>query len=72
MDNCRSVFESKISAGAMEKKKATEKPGAETVSMFYDMEGHAKRCAETHREPANKTTEQLYRSRDAMYRRPPI
>ena len=44
------MFESRISAGAMEKlpeTKATGKPDAETISSWsYDMEGHAKKCVE--------------------------
>ena len=47
VDNFRSMFESRISAEALEKlpeTKATEKPGAETISSWsYDMEGHARK-----------------------------
>ena len=46
----RSMFESRISAGATEKlpeTKASGKLDAETISPFsYDMEGHAKKCVE--------------------------
>ena len=65
VDNYRSMFESRISAGAMEKvpeTKATEKPDAETISSWsYDMEGHAKKCVERYCELANKSTQQLYK-----------
>ena len=64
-DNFRSMFESRISAGATEKlsqTKATLKPDAETISSWsWDMEGHAKRCVERYCEFANRTTEQLYK-----------
>ena len=63
--NYRSMFESKISAGATEKlpeTNATEKPNAETTSSWsYDMEGHAKKGVERYCEFVNKTTEQLYK-----------
>ena len=64
VDNYRSMFESRISAGAMEKlpeTKATGKPDAETISSWScHMEGHAKNCVERYCEMANKTTQQLY------------
>ena len=48
VDNYRTMFESRISAGATEKipeTKATGKLDAETISSWpYDMEGHAKKC----------------------------
>ena len=65
VDNYRSMFESRISAGATEKlpaTRATGKPDAETISSWsYDMEGHAMKCVERCCELANKTTEQLYK-----------
>ena len=65
VDSCRSMFESRISAGATEKlsdTKAAGKPDAETRSSWsYDMEGHAKKCVERYCELANKTTQQLYK-----------
>ena len=65
MDNYRSTFESRISAGTTEnllETKATGKPAAETISSWsYDMEGHAKKCVERYSELTNKTTEQLYK-----------
>ena len=65
VDNYRSMFESRNSAGATEKlpeTKATEKPDAETISSWsYEIEGHAKKCVERYCELANKTTQQLYK-----------
>ena len=50
VDNYRSMFESRISAGAM-----TDKPDAETISSWsYAVEGHAKKCVERYCELANK------------------
>ena len=65
VDGYRSMFESRISAGATQKlpeTKATGKPDAETLSSWsYDMEGHAKKCVERYCELAKKTTQQLYK-----------
>ena len=58
VDNYRTMFESRISAGATEKL-----PCSENLCIFswsYDMEGHAKKCVERYCELANKTTQQLY------------
>ena len=48
VDNYRSMFELRISAGATDKlheTEATGEPDAETISFWsYDMEGHAKKC----------------------------
>ena len=64
VDKYRSMFESRISAGAKEKlpeTKATRNLDAETISLWsYDMEGHGKKCVERYCELANKTTQQLY------------
>ena len=59
IDNYRSMFESKISAGATEKLPYSEKLGANISLWSYDMEGHAKKCVERYCELANKTTQQL-------------
>ena len=63
MDSYRSLFESRISAGAAEKlpeTKATEKSDPEAISSWsYDMEGYAKKYVERYCELVNKTTEQL-------------
>ena len=64
MANFRSMFESRISAGAKEKlsTRASEKLGAETRSSWsYDMESHAKKCVERYCELANGTTQQLHK-----------
>ena len=64
VDNHRSMFESRISAGSTEKSEttATEKLETNTVSSWsYDMEGHAKKCVERYCELANKTTQQFYK-----------
>ena len=59
------MFESRNSAGAAEKlpeTKATEKLDTETIYPWsYDMEGHAKKCAERFCELANKTTQQFFK-----------
>ena len=59
VDNYRTMFESRISAGRTEKH-----PYSETVrisSWSYDMEGHAKKCVERYCELPNKKTQQLYK-----------
>ena len=65
VNDYRNMFESRISAGAMEKLpegKAPGKPETNTISSWsYDMEGHAKKCVEQCCELANKTTQQLYK-----------
>ena len=65
VDNYGSMFESRISAGAMEnlpETKDTGKSDAETISWWScDMEGHAKKCVERYCELANKATEQFYK-----------
>ena len=65
VDNYKNMFESRISAGAVEElheTKVSGKPDANTISSWsYDMEGHAKKCVERYYELANKTTQQLYK-----------
>ena len=56
-DNCRTMFESRISAGATEKLPCSE--DLRISSWSYDMEGHAKKCVERDCELANRTTQQL-------------
>ena len=58
VDNYRTMFESRISAGALEKLPCSE--NLSISSWSYDMEGHAKKCVERYCELANKTTQQLY------------
>ena len=59
VDNYRTMFESRISAGATEKLPCSE--NLRISSWSYDMEGHAKKCVERFCELANKTTQQLYK-----------
>ena len=59
VDNFRTMFESRISAGATEKLPCSE--NLSISSWSYDMEGHAKKCVERYCEVANKTTQQLYK-----------
>ena len=58
VDDYRSLFESRISAGATQKlseTKATVKLDVETISSWsHDMEGHATKCVERCCEFANK------------------
>ena len=58
VDNCRTMFESRISAGRTEKLPFPQ--NLSISSWSYDMEGHAKKCVERCCEYANKTTQQLY------------
>ena len=46
VDNCRTMFESRISAGGTEKTSFPSK-NIHISSWSYDMEGHAKKCVET-------------------------
>ena len=57
--NCRTMFQSRISAGITEKLPFLQ--NIRISSWSYDMEGHAKKCVERYCELANKTTQQLYR-----------
>ena len=59
VDNYWSMFESRISAEAVQKLPSTGKLDANIWS--YDMEGHAKKCVERYCELANRTTQQLYK-----------
>ena len=61
VDNYSNMFESRISAGAMEKLLVSENSDAKISSWSYDMEGHAKKCVERNCELANKTTQQFFR-----------
>ena len=58
-NNYRTMFESRISAGATEKLQYSE--NRRISSWSYDMEGHDKKCVERYCELANKTTQQLYK-----------
>ena len=59
VDNYRTMFESRISAGRLEKLLFPQK--IRISSWSYDMVGHAKKCVERYCELANKTTQQLYK-----------
>ena len=59
VDNYRTMFQSRISAGATEKLPCSE--NLRISSWSYDMEFHAKKCVELYCELANKTTQQLYK-----------
>ena len=57
VDNYRTMFESRISAGGVEKLPFLQ--NLRISSWSYDMAGHAKKCVERYCELANKTTQQL-------------
>ena len=57
VDNYRTMFESRISAGGTGKLPYSE--NFRISSWSYDMEGHAKKCVERYCELANKTTQQF-------------
>ena len=59
VDNYRTMFESRISAGGVEKLPFPQ--NLRISSWSYDMAGHAKKCVERYCEFANKTTQQLYK-----------
>ena len=59
VDNYRAMFESRISAGGVEKLPFPQNLRISTWS--YDMAGHAKKRVERCCELANKTTQQLYK-----------
>ena len=59
VDKHRTMFESRISQGAIENLPCSE--NLSISSWSYDMEGHAKKCVELYCELANKTTLHLYK-----------
>ena len=59
VDNYRTMFESRISAGVAEKLPFPQ--NLRVSSWSCDMTGHAKKCVERYCELANKTTQQLYK-----------
>ena len=59
VDNYRTMFGSRISAGRVEKLSYPQ--NLRISSWSYDMAGHAKKCVERYCELANKTTQQLYK-----------
>ena len=59
VDNCRTMFESRISAGETEKLSFTQ--NLRISSWSHDMEGHAKKCVERYCLLAKRTTQQIYK-----------
>ena len=59
VDNYRTMFESRISAGATEKLPCSE--NIRISAWSYEVEVHAKKCVERYCELANRTTQQLYK-----------
>ena len=59
VDQHRTTFESRISAGAIEQLSCSE--NLRVSSWSYDMAGHAKKCVERYCELANKTTQQFHK-----------
>ena len=59
VDSYRTMFESRISAGRLEKLPFSQ--NLRISSWSYDMVGHAKKCVERYCELANKTTQQLHK-----------
>ena len=59
VDNYRTMFDSRISAGGVEKLPFHQ--NLRISSWSYDMVGHAKKCVERFCDLANKTTQQLYK-----------
>ena len=59
VDNCRTMFESRIPRVGAEKLAFHQ--NLRISSWSYDLEGHAKKCVERYCEMANKTTQQLYK-----------
>ena len=58
VDNCRTMFGSRISAGGVEKLPFPQ--NLRISSWSYDMAGHAKKCVERYCELANETTRTKY------------
>ena len=55
------MFESRISAGAVDIRLVSGKSDANISSWSHDMEDHAKKWEERNCELANKTTQQLFK-----------
>ena len=70
VDNYRTMFESRISAGGLEKLLFPQ--NLRISSWSYDMVGHAKKCVERYCELANKSTPPLYKVSTFMHRWPPL
>ena len=63
VDNNRNMFESKISAGAQELLRYSEKLCANISSWSYDMEGHAGKCTNSRKNKWDLTEKCLYLAR---------
>ena len=59
VDNYKTMFESRISAGGVEKLPFPQ--NLRISSWSWDVTGHAKKCVKRYCELANKTTQQLYK-----------
>ena len=59
VDNYRTMFESRISSGRVEKLPFPQH--LRISSWSYDMAGHARKCVERYCELANRTTQQIYK-----------
>ena len=59
VDNYRTMFEARISAGEVEKLQFPQ--NLRISSWSYDMVGHVKKCVKRYSELANKTTKQFYK-----------
>ena len=66
VDNFRTMFESRISAGGVEKLPSSQNPRISSWS--YDMAGHAKKCVERYCELANKDDSTTLQSIYSMHR----
>ena len=60
VEKYRTMFESRISAGRIEKLPYPQ--NLRISSWSYDMAGHTKKCVERYCELDNKSTQQLYKS----------
>ena len=65
VDNHRTMFESRVSAGGVEKLPFLQ--NLRISSWSYDIAGHAKKCVERYCELANKTTQQLHKVSTVKY-----
>ena len=72
VDNYKSMFESRIFAGAKEKQPCSEKPDPNISSWSYDMESHAKEMHGKILRTGEQNNSTTTRSRNTMHWRPPI
>ena len=62
VDDCREMFESRISAGGTGKLPASGRVDANITAWSYDLEGHAKKSMQRYCELANEKTSSSHRS----------